>query len=115
MLTCKLTIYNLTNLQSCYNRQLVDLGGIIEESVGRNREAMKLIMKVIPNWKYYLYTGFGISSSYYGGENERLTGTEQDNKFSGDLCRDTSCLIIREIEKKRLEMFIESNVTKIVI
>ena len=88
---------------------------MIEESVQRNREAMKLIMKVIPNWKHYLYTGFGISSSYYGGENERLTGTGQDNKFSGDLCRDISCLIIREIERKRLGMFIESNVTKTAI
>ena len=88
---------------------------MIEESVGRSREAMKLITKVIPNSKHYLYTGFGISLSYYGGENERLAGTGQGNKFSGDLCRDTSCLIIREIEKKRLGIFIESNVTKIVI
>jgi len=88
---------------------------MIEESVQRNREAMKLIMKVIPNWKHYSCTGFGISSSYYRGENERLAGTGQGNKFSGDLCRDTSCLIIREIKRKRLEMFIESNITKTAI
>ena len=88
---------------------------MIKESVGRNREAIKLITKVILNWKHYLCTGFGISLSYYRRENERLAGTGQGNKFSGDLYRDTSYLIIREIEKKRLGMFIESNVIKTVI
>ena len=49
ILSCKLTICNLTDLQSCYDRQLANIGGMIEELVGRDREAMKLITKVIPN------------------------------------------------------------------
>ena len=47
---------------------------MIEESVGRDREAMKLITKVISNWKDYMWTGFGIRKLYYRGENNRLAG-----------------------------------------
>ena len=34
------TIYNFTNLKSCYDRQLLNLGSIVEESVGRKRKPM---------------------------------------------------------------------------
>ena len=49
MLSNKPTIYHLTDLQSCYNRQSANIGGILEESIGRDRKAMKLITKIIPN------------------------------------------------------------------
>ena len=53
-------------------------------------------------------TGFGISNHYYGREEEELVSTGQGNKFSGDMCRDVSCLIIRSIEKDGLGVkFIE--------
>ena len=110
MLSGKSTIYTITDLQSCYDRQLAEIGGILEESVGHDRAAMKIISKVIPNWKHYICTGFGISESYYGGENDRLAGTGQGNRFSGDVCRDSSCLIIRSIERKNLGMQFESKV-----
>ena len=61
---------------------------------------MKLITKVIPNWRHYMCTGFGISTAYYGGEDNKLAGTGQGNRFLGDVCRDTSCLIIKSIEQK---------------
>ena len=67
------------DLQSCYDRQLANIAGILEESVRRDRNAMKLISKVIPNWKYYISTRFGISNNYYRGENNRLAGTRQCN------------------------------------
>ena len=79
MLSGKMTIYTITDLQSCYDRQLAEIGGILEESVGRDRAAMKIISKVIPNWKHYICTGFGISKFYYGRENDRLAGTGQGN------------------------------------
>ena len=75
LLSCKLTIYSLTDLQSCYDRQLPNIEGMIEESAGRDRNAMKLITKVMPNLKHYVCTGFGISSNYYGGEHNQLAGT----------------------------------------
>ena len=41
---------------------------------------------------------FGISENYYWGESNQLAGKGQGNRFSGDVCRDTSCIIIKEIE-----------------
>ena len=67
MISGKETIYAITDLQACYDRQLAEIGSIVEESAGRNRAAVKLMSKVIPQWRHYIRTGFGISHSYYGG------------------------------------------------
>ena len=61
---------------------------------------------------HYLSTAFGISENYYGGESNQLAGTEQGNRFSKDVRRDTLCLIIKEIEWKKLGMKIHSKLTK---
>ena len=113
MICRNMTIYHLTDLQSCYDRQLVNIGGIVEESVGRSRKVIKLIMKVIPNWHHYISTAFGISHNYYGGEENRLAGTDQGNRFSGHVCRDTSCLIIKTIETEKVGMRLTSVLSKI--
>ena len=52
---------------------------------------------------------------YYGGKNDRLAGTGQGNRFSGDVYRDSSCLIIRSIERKKLGMKFESQVNRDII
>ena len=111
MLSGKKTMCTITDMQSCYDRQLAEIGGILEESVGRDRAVMKLISKVIPKWRHYICTGFGISDFYYGGENDPLAGTGQGNRFSGDVCRDSSCLIIRNIERMNVGMNFESRVS----
>ena len=111
LLLGKLTIYHLTDLQSCYDRQLANIGRNVEESIGRDRQAIKLITKVIPNWEYHLSTAFGISEKYYGGEQRHLAGTGQGNQFSGDVCCDISCLIMKVIEKENLGMRLKSNIT----
>ena len=67
LLTMKVMVYNLTDLQLCYNRQLANVGSIVEESVGRNRKIMMLITKIMPIFKHYICTGFGISDDSYGG------------------------------------------------
>ena len=61
ILSMKLTIYILTDLQLCYDRQLANIGGIVKESVGKNRKAMKLFIKTMPNFNYNICTGYGIS------------------------------------------------------
>ena len=48
---------------------------------------------------YYTSTRYRISNEYYRGGNMKLADTEQGNKFSRDICRDTSYLIIRKLEK----------------
>ena len=94
LITMKPTIYVITDLQSCYDKQLVNVGSIVEESVGRNRQVMKLFIKIMPKFKRYISTGYRISANYYRKENKELAGIEQGNKFSGDMYRDVSCLII---------------------
>ena len=95
LLSRLLTIYHLTDLQACYNRQLAEVGRILEESVGRDRKALKLIAKVIPNQNHYISTLFRISDTYYGGEDNHLAGTGKGNRFLGNVCQDTSYLIMK--------------------
>ena len=108
LIEMKPTIYNFTDLQSCYDRQLANVGSIVEESVGRNRSAMKLYTKIMPRFKHFISTGYGVSTDFYGGNEMVLAGTGQGNKFSGDMCRDVSCIIIKVIEKKGLGVKFEN-------
>ena len=59
----------------------------------------------MPNFEYYVSTGYGVSNTFYGGSKE-LAGTGQGNKFSGNMCRDISCLIIRQLKIKNLVIFL---------
>ena len=102
LIEIKSSIYNFTDLKSCYDRQLANVGSIVEELVGRNRAAMKLCTKIMPKLKRHISTGYEISEHYHGGEEDQLAGAGQGNKFSGDMCRDASCIIIKVIENKRL-------------
>ena len=115
LIEMKPLIYTFTDLKSYYNRQLANVGSIVEESVGRNRAAMKLYTKLMPRFKRYVSTGYGMSYNYYGGEYQQLTGIGQGNKFSGDMCRDVSCIIIKVIENKRLGVFFINKLTGEVI
>ena len=74
MLSSKIIVHNLTDLQLCYNSQLANVGSIVEESVKRNREAMLLFMKIKLIFNYYAYTGFDISNELHGGRQEQLAG-----------------------------------------
>ena len=63
------------------DRQLPNIRGVVEESVGSNREAIKLITKVLPSYKHYVGTTYGISEDSYGGINSLLGGTGKGNAF----------------------------------
>ena len=97
LISMKPTVYALTDLKSCYDRQLPNIGSIVEESVGRNRKEIILYTKIMPNFENHVNTGYGISQEYYRGRNS-LAGTGQGNKFSGDMCCNISCLIICQLE-----------------
>ena len=45
------SIYTFTDLKACYNCQLAKLGSIIEESIGRNRNAMIMFAKILLIWQ----------------------------------------------------------------
>ena len=62
----------------------------------------------------HVSTAYGISDRFYGGEIE-LAGTGQGNKLSGDICRDISCLIIKQLEVQNLGICFLSLVTAVSI
>ena len=53
----------------------------------------------MPKFKHYIKSEYGISEICYREKEEHLTGIEQENKFSDDMCRDVLRLIIKQIEK----------------
>jgi len=59
-------IHNILDLKACYDRQLLNLGCLIEEAVGVQREASKIFTIVLPIINHYMYTDFGISKTAYG-------------------------------------------------
>ena len=81
LLETKQTVYNFTDLQSCYDHQLANIRSVVKESVGRNRSAIKLFTILIPRFKHCVSAGNRVSTNYYGGELEEMAETGQGNKF----------------------------------
>ena len=63
MINMQNTNYAFTDLKACYNRQLANLGSIIEESVGRDRNTMIIFTKILLIWQLYVCTNYGISTN----------------------------------------------------
>ena len=89
----------MSDLEACYDRQLPNIGSIVEESLGVNREATKLIKKALSRYKHFIGLTYGIGNDSCGGMNALLGVTGQGNVFSGNVCRDVSCFMFREIKR----------------
>ena len=74
-LTRNPTLHNMTDLEACYDRQLPNIASILQESMGVERKAIKLLTKVIPIFKYYICTIYGVSNTCYRGEIDPLAGS----------------------------------------
>jgi len=96
------TIHTISDLKACYDRQLPNIGSMVQESVGVRRDFAVLLQKVLPIMKHYVATDFGISPISYGNKLDPLGGTGQGNSASGAICRDTSCIIFKQLEKMQL-------------
>ena len=57
----ELTVHVITNLEAYYDRQLSNICGIVKESIIISREGVKLISKVLPVLKHFVWTGFRTS------------------------------------------------------
>ena len=108
-------IHNISDLKACYDRQLPNLGYLVEEAVGVNREASKVFAKILPIMNYHICTDYGVSEKYYGGKLEKLGGTGQGNSVSGAICCDTSCLIFKYLEDKGLGAKIKQPISNSII
>ena len=73
---------------------------------------MQLLTKIIPYFEHYICTSYGISASYYGGVTELLAEIGQWNVLSGNMCYDTSCLVIKIPENKELSIIIVTPLTE---
>ena len=69
----------------------------------------------MPRFKHYISMEYVISKEYYRGEEFELAGTGQGNKFSGDVCRDVSCTVIRVIENNLLGVLFANKISKEII
>ena len=84
----KKTMHVLSNLEAFYNRQIPSIGCIVEESLGVNRSAAKVISKTIEAFNYKVCTSFSASPISYGGKDKQLVGANQVNIVLGAICRD---------------------------
>ena len=100
MLTISHT-YNLTNLKLCYNRQLLNLGSIIQELASRNRYTIELFANVMLK-----------HTTKIKRKEDYLIKVDQGNRFLDNLCQDASYLIIRDTEKKNLGTFFKNPARK---
>ena len=99
-MTKQISLHIITNLSTCYDRQLANIESLVLELVGVNRQIIVLIAKVLPSFKHYIYTSYGICKSNYESETDPYVGTSHGNITSGEVCKIKSCLIIRMIEKQ---------------
>jgi hypothetical protein len=67
----------MSDLEVCHDRKLPNVEGIVEESIGVNRDAIKLITKALPRCKHFIGTTHGSSKESYGRMNVLLGGTGQ--------------------------------------
>ena len=74
-----------------------------------------MICNIVAQFKHYICTGYGISSKFYGGKYEKLTGTGQGNMLSGAVCYDQSCLVFKKLEqlKKGIEIILSITLKRI--
>ena len=111
-LTTATTIHNMIDLKSCYNRQLLQIRSIIEESVGIERKLIKLIANLLLVMKYHVCTVYSVSESYYSREQDQTAGTGQGNIISSSICCDSLCFLIKDIKEKELGIIIKDPINE---
>ena len=95
-------MYNISDLEAYYNRQLPNIGCLVEESVGVEKEPAMLFAKILPVMEHHICTSYRISKDLYGSKTYKLGGTDQVNSVLGSICRDTSCIIFKKLEDQKL-------------
>ena len=69
-------------------------------------------MKVLPVMNHFICTSFSVSETSYSRLNKKQVGTGQGNGVSVNICRDSSCLVIKEIEIDNKGVIITAPITK---
>ena len=61
-----------SDIEACYDRQMIEVCVLVEESIGDNRKVVKLLTKVLPIFEHHVGTANGVSSKKHGRANELL-------------------------------------------
>ena len=85
--------FAMSDIEACFDRQLPNIGGIVEESIGANRDEIEFTTKVLPQCEKFIGTTHVVSKESHGEENELLWGERQGNVFSSSVCGDVSCFM----------------------
>ena len=57
-------------------------------------------------------TVYGVSKSYYGGEQDQTAWTGQGYIISSNIYCDSSCFLIKDIEEKELGIIIKDSINE---
>ena len=69
-------MHNISDLEVCYDRQLPNIGYLVEELVRVEREPAILFAKILPVMEYHICTSYRISKDSYGSRTYKLGGTD---------------------------------------
>ena len=69
---------------------------------------IQLASELLPRFKNFIETDHGFSTEYHGEINEIFGWTVQGNLFSVNECWDVSHIMLKEVEKNRLEIILAS-------
>ena len=65
-------MHNISDLEACYDRQLPNIGCMIKESVGAERDLAKLFTKLLPVINHQTCTSYGMIQEHYGSRCYKL-------------------------------------------
>ena len=68
-------VHTLSDLEACYNCHLPNIGFIVEEAVGVERNPALIFSHLISRFEHQLCTSYGVSDIRYGGASDILGGS----------------------------------------
>ena len=57
----ELNVHVISDLEACHDRKILELCGLVEESIEANRKVIKLLTKVLPRFENHAGTANGVS------------------------------------------------------
>ena len=69
---------------------------------------IKLFIKLLPAIEHHICTSYRVSKEFYGRVNEKQAEIGQGHMLLVNMCRVTSCIIFKCIEKEKLGIIIKS-------
>ena len=94
-------MHSILDLETCCDRQISELCGLVEESIGANRKVIKLLTMVLPRCEHLVGTANSASTDKCRGF-FLLGRIGKGNVVSGVICIDVSYIIFRKKKTKKL-------------